>query len=243
MRHLRPGAGRQLVCIPFAGGASHVYAPLAAAMPEGWDVVALDAPGHGARSGPFAPDFEALVAAYAESLAAVARPGHILFGHSLGGLVAYRLAQRHPPGALVLSACVPSGRPDGPTSTAPDAALIAFLERTGATAPELLADREFVAYLLDMLRADLRAAETFHDSAIGALALPVLLLSGRHDEEAGPAAAEAWRTRAPHATATVIDGGHMFVVANPAAVADAIAAFAATLSATRRSPSPRPAAR
>ena len=65
----------------------HVFDDLIPRLPAGWDVRALDLPGHG--DAPFAEPFD--IAAVAEAFAGqIDTPAHIL-GWSLGGLVALYL--------------------------------------------------------------------------------------------------------------------------------------------------------
>jgi surfactin synthase thioesterase subunit len=228
-RHLRAGSRWQLVCLPWAGGTAYAYGALAGAMPEGWEVIAIDAPGHGGRRGPLLADFDQLAAEFAAQVRQVATPAYALFGHSLGGLVAYRVARglaASPlaPQALVLSACTPpeaSVRRE-PASVATRAGLARFLTDAGATHPDLIAHPEFLDYLAPVLQADLRAAATFSEPDDSPLALPALLLAGTRDEQASAPAVARWQSRLPRATVREIEGGHMVVIGNAAVVARAL---------------------
>ena len=239
MRRLREGSRWQLICIPFAAGAAHVYRPLAEAMPDGCEVLGIDAPGHGLDRGPLPSNFDEFATACEVAITRIARHPYVLFGHSLGGLVAYRTARRlrasaHAPDALVLSACVPPEHRGvaAPLSTAHDMELVAYLERGGVTAPELLADDQFLRYMLPILRSGLRALETFEEPDRSPLDLTTLLLAGSNDDGAPTSFVESWRCRLPKANALQIEGGHMFVVTNPVGTAEALSSLEHALASS-----------
>lgn len=233
IRRLKDGGLWQLICLPFAGGAAHMYRPLAEAMPSGWEVVAVDVPGRSGVTGPPPRDFDELSAALERAVVAAARRPYVLFGHSLGGWVAYHIARRLvgstlSPSALALSGCRPPGGPDPsvPRSSASDGMLIDFLRRLGGADERLLADRDFLDYSLPLLRSDLRAGETFVLREQSTLAVPTALLAGTSDEVAPRAAMEGWRALLPLASVHEIRGGHMFVITAPDATADRLRTLA-----------------
>jgi surfactin synthase thioesterase subunit len=233
IRRLREGGPWQLICLPFAGGTADMYRPLAAAMSPEWEVAAIEAPGRGGVPGPPLSDFDKLAAAQERAVVAAARRPYVLFGHSLGGALAFRIAQRlagsaRSPAAIALSGCRPPGSPDLPVprSTASDGELIDFLRRVGGTDDRLLADPEFLSYALPLLRSDLRAGETLVFQDHSALALPAVLLAGTSDDVVPPAVMEGWRIYLPLASVHEIRGGHMFVVTAPTATAAPLRALA-----------------
>lgn len=182
-----------------------MYRPLAEAIEPRWEVVAIEAPGRGGAPGPLPADFGALCAAQEKAVLAAARPPYVLFGHSLGGWVAFRIAQRlarspRAPAALALSGCRPPGHPDPwcrarlPTTDE----LIDFLVRVGGTDERLLANPEFVSYALPQLRSDLRAGETV-TPLDGSVPVPAVLLAGASDPLAPRAVVEAWCAHLPRA--------------------------------------------
>lgn len=227
IRVLRPGAGPQLVCLPFAAAAGHAFAPLGRHLGPGWQVLTVDPPGHGPNREPLVSDFEELLAFYRVTLAPVLREPFVLFGHSLGGLVAYRLTRElvaagRAPAALVLSAVTPPGWPREALSRVPDAELVGHLLSLGGTDDHLLLHADFVSYVLPVMRADLRAVETFSAPDVHPLDLRTLLLAGSSDPEATGRAMARWRRFLPLAELMTIPGGHMFVVSCAAEVAAAV---------------------
>jgi surfactin synthase thioesterase subunit len=85
-----------LFCFPHAGGGAHCYAPLGPCLPAAVDLRPLEPPGRGRRARePLCSDLEAMASDLFTRMAPVARQGpYALFGHSMGGLLAYLCAGR-----------------------------------------------------------------------------------------------------------------------------------------------------
>ncbi|WP_017604195.1 thioesterase II family protein [Nocardiopsis alkaliphila] len=148
---------------------------------------------------------------------------HVLYGHSLGGLVAHRWTLRReteghrPPDLVALGAVSPSPpRPPLSGTELTDATLLEFIAslRTptdGATVDQGIWSR----FVLPVLRADLRLAIALADATPpfpeGAISSPILAVSGLDDPLVPPGAMAGWadRTRAGFTERTV-RGGHFF---------------------------------
>lgn len=158
-----------LVCLSYAGGtASRVYERWAAAMPE-VEVVPVDYPGRGTRSGETpATSRQELVADLAERVGRhVAGRPWAVFGHSMGARVALRVSR-------VLSAEDPSAGPRvlfasgsrGPGARPPrgldaevtDDELFEQVVGWGGIPPELVDRPSLRPLVVQNLRADLRLA-------------------------------------------------------------------------------------
>src|SRR5205823_943244 len=86
-RQRRPEAAMRLYCLPHSGGSAGEYVRWSDGLP-GVEVWGVQLPGRGQRVGePPLTRMPALVAALVASVPF--RPPFALFGHSLGGLVAY----------------------------------------------------------------------------------------------------------------------------------------------------------
>ena len=96
-----------LVFLPGLHGDAQTWAPVIDALPDGLGATALDLPA--------VADLDALVDEVAERVA----PGSVVAGHSLGGVVAMHLAERHPAmlAGLVLVAA-PVGAEDAESAAA-----------------------------------------------------------------------------------------------------------------------------
>ncbi|WP_405796832.1 alpha/beta fold hydrolase [Streptomyces sp. NBC_01506] len=90
------GPGPVVLALHGHFGRGRIFAPLAAALAGRYRVVALDQRGHGLsdNGGEFTPD--AYVGDAAEFLRTLDLAPAAVVGHSMGGLIGYLLAQRHP---------------------------------------------------------------------------------------------------------------------------------------------------
>lgn len=102
----------QLICFPFAGGYSASFRPLHTYLQGECEMLAAEPPGHGTNQMSPVEDFEQLVSLYKQELNLHPDRPFVLFGHSMGGMVAFRLAQKLEregiyPQAVIISAIQP----------------------------------------------------------------------------------------------------------------------------------------
>lgn len=228
--HTPPAPRRRLVCVPYAGGSATVF--------HGWSIApelevrAVQLPGRQDRLGerPVATVGQA-VDAIVSALGGLPRLPIALYGHSLGGVVAFELALRlaalgEPPLALVVGGCV---APHAPRRDPPIAHLAgdAFLESIHArygTPMAVLRDDDLMSLALPPLRADLAVLECYAYRAGSALDVPITVLRGLRDQTAPPDDYLGWQelTTRPVVRAE-IDAGHLFVDSHRAWVQDRVA--------------------
>jgi surfactin synthase thioesterase subunit len=164
-----------LFCLPYAGGAAAVYRnwPLAA---PGWlHIAPLHLPGRGLRHDQallpdWAPLIDLLVVDVQVGVHAHPDRPFALFGHSLGALLAFELAHALrrrlgvEPCWVGVSGCpAPSHHvAEMDWLTCPEQDVLDELTAFGQTAPELLANREFVELIAPVVRnhAPVRAARS-----------------------------------------------------------------------------------
>lgn len=228
------GARCRLFCLPYAGAGASVYRSWSAALP-GVDVVAIQPPGREGRLREAAlEDFDGLVAGVVGAVAPLARDlPYALFGHSLGSIVAFEVARRlsgqadRGPEHLIVGARraphVPNRLPlVGHLS---DGEMIAVLESIfGKGIPdEVAAVPELIELLLPMLRADIRASESYAYREAPPLACPITALCGSDDASALPHEVQAWQreTTGPF-TFSMVRGDHFFVRGSAAQVLRAV---------------------
>ena len=164
-------------------------------------------------------------AAAADALAAALAPGleqpYVLFGHSMGALIADELIvaldrRGLPRPALYVPASWPAvgitldRLPDPDQS---DEAFLAGLVRLGGVAPGVLADPEVRAYTLPALRADFRLCRTHRYRPPRApMDVPILAMGGVADPVTPLADLADWRHRTTHFMGVRgFPGGHFFV--------------------------------
>jgi len=247
LRRLRAAAAPRirLVCLPHAGGAASAYRGWAPFVPRGVELLGVQYPGRADRYGdPVSPDLDALAADVATAVAALPGPlPVVLFGHSMGALVAYETARLlasagRPAARLVVSGRrAPTERWGGTLHRQDDDVLLDDLVRQGGTAPEILADDDMRRTVLACLRDDYRLVETHRTAAGPGPRCPVSVFSGDADPELRPAEAAAWHrlvaddggagpadAAGPDGDARlrVFRGGHFYLAERPAEVVEAI---------------------
>ncbi|MEE1929404.1 thioesterase domain-containing protein [Streptomyces sp. TRM 70351] len=215
------GGGLPLYCVPHAGAGTSAFARWPALLGPGIRPVPVLLPGRDRRRR------EARVTTRAALFADLLRthgpppPGpYALYGHSLGGLVAYSAARAlraagHPgPALVVIGACPPPDAtvPLTESATLPDDELLAVLQEFGAVPPDAPAGGIWRRTALAVLRDDLRLARSLRDAADGPLDVPLLTVAGDADPLAGPGVMAGWRRWAAGGhTARTLPGDHFFV--------------------------------
>jgi surfactin synthase thioesterase subunit len=236
-QELKPLARYRLFCLPYAGGAAAIYRTWRYAAPGHIQVCALELPGRGSRSRemPFSR-LAPLVKELAASLEDGLDQPFALFGHSMGGLIAFELArtlreQGAPaPVHLFVSATASPGTVPHhpPVHTAPEADIKQRLRDLNGTPEELLADEELMAMMMPVLRADFAVLETYEYSEEPPLEVPITVFGGLSDRVVSPAALAGWRGQSALASRLrLFPGGHFFI---HSAAADILGAIAHALS-------------
>ncbi len=185
------------------------------------EVAALQLPGRGSRfqEVPYtalAPMLDAIV----PSIVALSDRPFAFFGHSMGACVAFELARRLRAGGgpmpvhIFVSGCVaPELLGDRPRRhDLPAGELIAQLRRLGGTPEEVLCDRELMALVLPLVRADFAVLETHRHLPQPPLSVPIDALGGADDPVVSAAALDAWRGSTSKGFARrMYPGGHFYL--------------------------------
>ncbi|TYB58019.1 thioesterase [Nonomuraea sp. PA05] len=221
----RPQAALRLFCFPHAGGAAAAFRDWHRAFPPSVEVRAVQYPGRADRLRETPVDDAHLLAdQVAEAMGPLLDRPAVLFGHSLGSVVAYETALRVRPAHLVVSgrraAHVP--RP-GTVHQGTEQELIAELRRLGGTEPELLDQPEVRSYILPIMRADYRMAETYRSRPAEPLDCPITAIIGDDDPEVDATNAGGWAelTRGGFKL-HVLPGDHFYLVPRRTEVIDLI---------------------
>lgn len=223
-------AAMQLFCLPHAGASATTYLRWRRLLPADIALIPLEPPGRGARlDEPLLRDFEALAGSMADALCrhrTHAAVPFAMFGHSMGGLLAWRVChllreRGHVlPWRLVVSGCTAPTRRDSSrlATLRGDTALAEDLRKHGGTPEAVFADPELLRMTLDVLDADYRVCESFQRADVPPLPIPLHVFAGR-DDPIVPADLHAWavETQAGH-TLDWFAGGHFFLHDDPATV-------------------------
>lgn len=212
-----------VVCLPFAGAGASFFRPWAAAAGPDLVVVPLQLPGRERlvdeepyRTVPEAVD--GLLAQLRETLDAGA--GRlILFGHSLGAVLAYELGHRLASGAgprprrlYVSGSPQPrAGRVQRATGL-PDEEFLARVGEFAGYRHSALRDPEMRELILPALRADVEMHENYVPGHRAPLDVPLTSLRGAADTLVSADEARAWSKATSRAFEYVeMPGGHMYL--------------------------------
>ena len=231
------------------GGGARSFAPqIASFASAGYQPVALDLPGYGARAPVDAMSFDALAADVEATLAQSGLDKPALVGHSMGGMLVQTLLRRKPDGyvAAVLSCTSPAfGNPAGDFQKKFVADRLAPLDEdyTMATlAPEAADDimgpnadpagrtlfiENFAAVPEATYRAAINCLVTFDERAnLANIKVPVLCLAAELDRNAPASVVERMAGKIPGAIYVCLPGlGHMPNLEAPAAFDAAVLRF------------------
>ncbi|SHG96215.1 thioesterase II family protein [Streptoalloteichus hindustanus] len=211
----------RLVCLPHAGGTPALFRDWPRQLPGDVDVLAVCYPGRQDRVAEPCPDS---MAELAEGVAGAVEPlldlPVVLFGHSMGALVAYEVAARleqglgRAPAHLVLSAHAPPDRmPPRPPWEEGDAALLAAVRRIGGVPQEILDNPALRALVLPAVRADYHLLGAYRPAVLPTTSAPVTVLRGADDPMTSEADAAAWaRLTTGGFTLRTFPGDHFYLV-------------------------------
>jgi surfactin synthase thioesterase subunit len=210
-----------LVCIPFAGGNRYSYRPLLDLMPTQINVVPLEFPGRGCRSSEsLLTDMGAIVNdLYARISEHTKHGNYAIFGHSMGGIVAYLLARkihdygdRGPVHVFITGAPAPSAatRSDKRSHLLSKFEFIRFVNSLGGCQPGILDDEEMIDYLEPILRADCMAVETYKHGQSFLLNIPLTIITGQ-EEKFGSEDLFLWARESYKIDFITLPGNHFFI--------------------------------
>ncbi|MFM9432997.1 surfactin synthase thioesterase subunit [Janthinobacterium sp. CG_23.3] len=210
-----------LLCLPNAGASATMYLRWRRLLPAWIGLTPMELPGRGVRSGEaLVQDYDTLLAQLCDEYLRLPPRPYALFGHSMGGLLAYGMARRlrqlgggRAPRALLVSAsAAPSCRDTLVFTPDDDQALVAELRRQGGTPEAVFDSGELMQMILPTMRADYRVCASFcFDAAAPPLDMPLWVMAGRNDRYTAPQM-QAWRREAGSDFGLEwYDGGHFYL--------------------------------
>jgi surfactin synthase thioesterase subunit len=226
MKHIR------LFCFPYAGGSASAYSGWKRYLHSAVDLYPVELAGRGRRiREPLHKSFnELLLDAFHAIEDKLYDLPYAFFGHSMGGLVAYELAQRvrlmHAPGPLRLFISgrgVPSLKREPLFHLLPDDKLKEDLIELGGITREFCDNEELLKLFMPILKNDFKIAETWEYVRNPApLNYPISVLAGTGDAYVS-GGIEAWKRYTRNdCNYYYFEGGHFFIHEQTQAVVDIV---------------------
>lgn len=209
----------RMVCFPHAGASTMTYYPWRSALAGRIEVCVVDPPGRVGRADDrLASTVAELLSLVEQRAQPLLRPPYVLYGHSLGALLAFEIARRLSAQGRAPALLVVSGR-NGPSVPAaidpihglPDEQFLQAVEQMDSSMPALRHQPELAQLFLPVLRSDLTLAETYEYHDGPPLSCPVLSIQGEDDPVVSRPGVKTW---AAHTTGRCtfrwMPGEHLF---------------------------------
>lgn len=213
----------RLICFPYAGGNAGSYVNWAKSLPDGIELVAVEPPGRAVRM--LEPPFDNMADLISDLLPHYQRiidKPYLVFGHSLGGRVAYeiscccqQLGLRLPNRFIASASRAPHIVKQRPNIyDLPDIQFLDKLRGFNGTPESVLTNREMMELLLPMLRSDFKIADLYLAQP-QKLKCPLSVWHGEMDHEISQLDFKSWADCSVFPVEfTSVPGGHLFVDSN-----------------------------
>ena len=233
----------RLFCLPHSGSGAFQFASWKNLLPEFLDICPIQLPGreNRLREPPFAR-IQTIIENLASELNPYVDRPYILYGYSLGALIAFELARElrrrkiRPPLALYALARRAPHLPqhDSPVHHLPDDLfLVEVARRYGGMPAIILQDVELMKLLIPALRADITALENYVYKEEDPLDCPIYAFGGNLDSTAKEKDLEAWRSHTKSGfELKMFDGDHFFIRNNRESIFCSILAQISMLAGT-----------
>jgi len=211
----------RMFCFPYAGASAAVYQDWQRYLPAEVDLCLVHLPGRGSRlAEPCCQSVdEVMMGLMPELLPLLDRP-FVLYGHSMGALLAFvaarRLRQHHAllPVQLMVSSSsapqIPNVYP--PLHTLPDREFIHAIIRLNGTPTEILENDDCMSLMLPIMRADFGICNRYEYSPEAPLACPISVFGGIADTTVAEERLEAWRQQtSSDFSLQMFPGDHFFL--------------------------------
>ena len=143
-----------------------------------------------------------IVEPVAQAIAAISESPFVIFGHSMGSILAFEVARqlrrmsRLTPAALIVSGrCAPQLRPKIPPVSHLDGAPLVYRasELFGGIPREVLEHQELIELMARVLKADMRIVEEYRYLPEEPLSCPIAAYGGDRDPWVSQSELDAWR--------------------------------------------------
>lgn len=226
-----PSASHRLFCFPHAGGSAAFYRPWAKDLPTAIELHAVQYPGRASRlAEPMISDAHELAELVTDAMSSLLDRPVVLFGHSMGGTIAYEVARllsdqgKSPAHLFVSSARAPHDRADMERyADKVDTDLIKHLSELGDTNADALREPELREIVLPYIRNDFKLIETYNERPGRRLKFPITAFAGNADPSLDPSRASKWSEVTNNEfTLRVLRGDHFYLLTQQSKVINEI---------------------
>ena len=194
----------QLFCLPFAGGNKYSYREFIEKAPSFLKIVTLEYQGRGTRmQDALVTDINEMVNdVFGQVSPLVGQQDYAIYGHSLGGLMAYLLTLKlvennhKPPMHIFITGTSGPSSPDRQEEKKryllPQKEFIEEIRALDGMPEEILENEELLYYFEPILRADFQASETYTYRERPPLTIPFTVVTGT-EEDIEPENIKLWQ--------------------------------------------------
>ncbi|MEK3791128.1 alpha/beta fold hydrolase [Paenibacillus sp. FSL R7-0204] len=229
---LNPQATCRIFCLPYAGGMAEIYYPWLNVLPEEFELVAVQYPGHVPGTGDeLYTCLNSLAEEIANEISAFSDKKYIIFGHSMGALIAYEVTKRlagkkvRQPEHLFIAARTPPNLP----VVAPmihkmsDSEIIQIARAFNALPEEVLQNEDILQMIIPTLKADFEMIGTWkHDHNAPPLNVPLCAFTGMFDSLGVPEQMKEWSNYTSNSFRMITMPEKHYFILNPAVQEDII---------------------
>ena len=209
----------RLFCFPYAGIGVSAYRSWGLSLGSDVEICPVQLPGRESRQHETPlTSIDTMVDEVADGLRPYMNVPFALFGHSMGGLLAFELARRLKGNANIRRLFVSARRAPHLTEPLPAIASLSspdfvaiVQQRYGGIPPAVLACEDLLELLLPRLRADFQALETYEFRSADPLSCGISVFGGRQDT-VSDSDLRAWGTHtAGGIRVRMVDAGHLYL--------------------------------
>ncbi|MFM1620857.1 thioesterase II family protein [Streptococcus mutans] len=228
----------QIIMFPYLGGSGTSVMSLAneicAKIPV--DIRVAFPPRHVGSDYALCDNFVQLIDLYYKNLITILKKDSILFGHSMGGTIAYflakKIAEKNPeltPKKLIFSAAAaPDHMKNKRLSDKENEIIFKEIKRIGTMPEELTDNQELVDYFAPMLRADYKILEEISEIEVQKIDIPTFFIMCHKDSLTSCQTILKWKDYLDSKISFYMmpaDAGHMYLKKYKEVVADKIVSF------------------
>lgn len=215
----------RLFCFPYAGGGAMIFRKWPDMLPADVELCALRLPGRESRLGdsPYSNVFKLIDDLVPPLIPLLDKP-FAFFGHSMGALISFELAQKlreqydvSPVHLFVSGRSAPQVPDAEPRSyDLPESEFIEELRRLNGTPQDVLEHREIMQLMIPLLRADFAITQDYVYSPRPPLNCPLSVFGGIYDKEVSRENLIAWGALTTGSfSLKMYEGDHFFINTMP----------------------------